>query len=124
MRARTFRVPFSRVAPDAVELEWGPDDYVVVRPLATKSPGELAAIHARLGETADKPEEERQAFLLDVLREVVIEWHLSTDDGLVPMPVTWADIDALPSGLGAALFDFMWTYRGDGPDPTTAGAPS
>lgn len=126
MRARTFRVPFSRVAPDAVELEWGPDDYVVVRPLLTKSPGELAAIHARL-DTVPKGKDgegERQAFLLDVLREVVVEWHLDSDAGPVPLPSTWADIDALPSGLGAALFDFVWTYRGDGPDPTTAGAPS
>lgn len=126
MRARTFRVPFSRVAPEAFELEWGPEDYVVVRPLLTKSPGELAAIHARLAEAAKGKagEAERQTLLLSVLADVIVEWHLDSDAGPVPMPTTWAEVDALPSGLGAAIFDFMWTYRGDGPDPTTAGAPS
>ena len=127
MRARTFRVPFSRVAPEAVELEWGPEDYIVVRPLLTKSPGELATIHARLAKGADGEgaETDRQTLLLEVLSSVVIEWHLDGESGPIPRPVTWADIDALPSGLGGALFDFLFTYRGDGPeDPTTAGAPS
>lgn len=126
MRARTFRVPFSRVAPDLQYLEWGPEDYIVVRPLFTKSPGELAVIQARAVAAAEEGEgsSAQQSLALEVLRELVLEWHLATDDGPVPMPTTWADVDALPSGLGAALFEFMWTYRGDGPDPTTAGAPS
>ena len=38
------------------------------------------------------------------------------DGETIPLPTTWAEVDALPSGLGSALFDFIWTYRGDGPD--------
>ena len=127
MRARTFRVPFSRVAPDATELEWGPDDYLVIRPLLAKSPGELAGIRTRLSETAGvkAKEAERQALLLDVLADVVVEWSLRGPEGeTITMPTTWAEVDALPTGLGGALFDFIWTYRGEGPDPTPAGAPS
>ena len=127
MRARTFRVPFSRVAPEAVELEWGPDDYLVVRPLLSKSPGELAAIHARLNDAAGKKgsETSREAVLIDVLHEVVVEWHLEGPDGSqVPMPETWAEMDTLPSGIAAELFEFIFTYRGDTPHPSDAGTPS
>jgi len=125
VRARTFRVPFAKVAPEALELEWGPDDYLVIRPLLAKSPGELAGIRTRMSETAEGNEADRQALLLDVLSDVIVEWSLRGPDGeTIPLPTTWAEVDALPSGLGSALFDFIWTYRGDGPDPTPAGAPS
>lgn len=126
MRARTFRVGFARVAPDAVELEWGPDDYLVVRPLLTRSPAYLAALEARLSEeaTGKGADADRQKLLLGTLADVVVEWSLTGEDGPIALPGTWADIEALPAGLASALFDFVFTYRGDGPDPTTAGAPS
>lgn len=127
MRARTFRVPFARVAPQAIELEWGPDDYLVIRPLLTRSPADVNAIYARMNAASagEGSEDDRQALLLEVLHDVVVEWSLrDADGGTIPMPSTWAEVDALPSGLGVGLFDFIFTYRGDGPDPTTAGTPS
>lgn len=125
MRIRTFRVPFSRVAPEAHELEWGPEDYVVIRPLLSKSPGDLAIMHGRLDAAAKGKEKSREEVLLDILGECIVEWSLTDASGAsIPMPRTWAEVDALPSGLASALFDFIFSYRGDGPDPTTAGTPS
>lgn len=120
MRARTFRVPFGRVAPDAIELEWGPDDYVIIRPLLTKSPADLAVIFARLAD-----EEDAKVVAIEILDECIVEWSLMGEDGrAIPKPATWDDIDALPSGLGGALVNFLYRYRGEAPDPTTAGQPS
>jgi hypothetical protein len=125
MRVRTFRVPFGRIAPEAHELEWGPEDYVVIRPLLSKSPGELAAMHGRLDEASKGAEGQREKLLLEVLRDAVIEWSLTGEDGKpIPMPTKWAEVDSLPSGLAGALFEFLFTYRGEGPDPTTAAQPS
>jgi hypothetical protein len=125
MRTRTFRVPFSRVAPEAHELEWGPEDFIVIRPLLAKSPGELAAMHGKLDEASKGTEGTREAILLEILRDAVVQWSLTGEDGeAIPMPKTWAEVDTLPSGLASALFEFLFTFRGDGPDPTTAAQPS
>jgi hypothetical protein len=127
VRARTFRVPFSKVAPDAVELEWGPEDYLVVRPLRSMAAGEYNALLAGFRDPAKETasDAENADFLLGILRTTVLEWHLTGEDGeAIAMPATWADVDALPVGLGAELFTFLFTYTGDTPDPTTAGAPS
>lgn len=126
MRARTFRVPFAQVAPDATELEWGPDDYIVVRPLLTRSAADAFAIQARLAEIENIPghkgELARRAFIVDIIDELIVEWSLTDADGrTVPKPTTAEAFLALPSGLAAALFGFLMGYRGDeAANPTTA----
>jgi hypothetical protein len=126
MRARTFRVPFSQVAPEATELEWGPDDYIVVRPLLTRSASDAFAISARLAETetmtGKKGEEARRAFIVSIIDELIVEWSLTDGEGrTVPKPTTAEAFLALPSGLAASLFGFLMGYRGDeAANPTTA----
>ena len=126
MRARTFRVPFSEVAPEATELEWGESDYIVVRPLLTRSASDAFAIQARLTEvetlTGKKGEDARRAFIVSIIDELIVEWSLTDGEGRsVPKPTTAEAFLALPSGLAAALFGFLMGYRGDGTaHPTTA----
>ena len=130
MRARTFRVPFSRVAPEAVELEWGPDDYVVIRPLLTRSAADAFALQAKFdkvsGMTGQKGEDARRALILEVIDELVVEWSLTDGEGrTIPKPATAEAFLALPSGLAGALFGFLMSFRGDEDGhPTTAGSPS
>lgn len=137
MRVRTFTVPFARiVGEDAKELEFGPEDYCVVRPLFglsfsdTKRWGERIAEVEKLGEQARDGEltpEQRTAaeakadsLLLDIMRESIIEWHLGGPDGEpIPMPGTPAALDALPTGLRTRIYPFLSTYRGDDPNPST-----
>lgn len=127
MRARTFRVPFSRVAPDAVELEWGPDDYLVVRPLLTRSAADAFILQERFDRTAKltgpKGEDARRALILEVIDELVVEWSLTDGDGrTITKPRTAAEFLALPSGLAGSLFGFLMSYRGDDEaHPTIAG---
>jgi hypothetical protein len=119
MRARTFRVPFSRVAPDAVELEWGPDDYMVVRPLLTRSAAEAIALQAKLDSVSALPRDAAgqkagRALILEVIGESVTEWSLTDADGrAIPLPRTDAEYLALPSGLVQAIFGFLMSYRGE-----------
>ena len=118
MRARTFRVPFSRVAPDAVELEWGPDDYVVIRPLLTRSAADAFALQARFDKvasmTGEKGEAARRALIIEVIDELVVEWSLTDGEGrTIPKPATAEAFLALPSGLAGSLFGFLMSFRGD-----------
>jgi hypothetical protein len=118
MRARTFRVPFARVAPEATELEWGPDDYIVVRPLLTRSAADAFAIQTSLAEveklTGTKGEDARRAFIVHIIDELIVEWSLTDGEGRsIPKPTTAEAFLALPSGLAGSLFGFLMGYRGD-----------
>lgn len=127
MRARTFRVPFARVAPEATELEWGESDYVVVRPLLTRSASDAFALQAKFDKVASmggtKGEEARRALILEVIDELIVEWSLTDGEGrTIAKPKTSEEFLALPSGLAGSLFGFLMSYRGDETaNPTTAG---
>ena len=135
MRIRTFTVPFAKVAPDATEIEFGPDDYLVVRPLFGLPREQQAAIWKRISEVEtlaevakDAPpddgdrlaaEEKGELLILDMLRAACDEWHLDGPDGPIPIPGTPEALNALPGGLVAALYPFLVRYRGEDPNPTT-----
>ena len=135
MRIRTFTVPFAKVAPDATEIEFGPDDYLVVRPLFGLPREQQAAIWKRISEVEtlaeaakDAPpddgdrlatEEKGELLILDMLRTACTEWHLEGPDGPIPIPGTPEALNALPGGLAAGLYPFLTRYRGEDPNPTT-----
>ena len=122
MRVRTFRVGFEQVAPDATELEFGPDDYLVVRPLFALSGAAYLEFSERLKAIEDKPPEEHRVFVAWVLEQTVQEWHLTDYDGqAILQPKTPDELMALPAGLNPnTLFAFLLGFRGDGANPTTA----
>ena len=121
MRIRSFKVPFSRVLPeDAHELEFGPDDYMVVRPVFGLSAEALTELLDRMQKA--ETEEDGDALYADVVAQTVLEWHLTDETGAaIPVPATRADAKSLPGALAGALYDFLTSYRGDGPNPTTRG---
>ena len=121
MRIRSFTVPFSRVLPeDAHELEFGPDDYMVVRPIFGLSAESLTELLERMNKAAT--EEDGDALYADVVAQTVLEWHLSDENGVaIPKPATRQDAKALPGALAGALYEFLTSYRGDGANPTTRG---
>lgn len=136
MRIRSFRVPFSRVVgDDAHEVEYGPDDYLVVRPIfglpTSTVQGWINRIeaHRRAAREASDSGDPKavaaivtasEAITLDLLGELIVDWHLESPDGtLVPKPAKPTDLAALPFTLRHGLFDFLQNYRGDAPDPTT-----
>lgn len=135
MRVKTFTVSFAKLAAEATELEFGPDDYLVVRPLFGLPREEQTVFGERirrvntLAEEAqslprDDParmaaEEQGESLLLDMIRSACVEWHLSGDDGPIERPGTSAALDVLPGGLVAALYPFLVLYRGEDPNPTT-----
>lgn len=136
MKLRTFTVPFATVAPDATELEFGPNDVLTVRPLFSLPQGEIAALAERIRRIeADaekaieldegdpvrvKAEAASDLLVLDLIRTAVVSWSLTgPDDKPIDVPKTPADLDALPGGLAGRLYPFLSTYRGDGPNPTT-----
>ena len=144
MRIRSFKVPFSRVLPeDAHELEFGPDDYMVVRPVFGLSAEALTELVERMQKASAKglevaaaeaevkgsgavllaeTEEDGDALYADVVAQTVLEWHLTDETGAaIPVPATRADAKSLPGALAGALYDFLTSYRGDGPNPTTRG---
>lgn len=137
MRVRSFRVQFSRVVPDdATEVEYGPDDHMVVRPLFGLPSGvaqqwarrlsevRVAAVEAEASSdqaTVDAAGETVDSLILDLLSSLVDGWRLDGPDGPIPKPATVADLDALPLALRNALFGFFVGYRGDAPDPTPSG---
>lgn len=133
MRVRTFKVPFAKVVPaEATELEFGPDDYIVVRPVFGLSASRLQHYLDLIAKaTADlDPERDEKAQLaereamsdqlvLDLLEEGVREWHLSDEDGkAIARPTTAEEIRALPGALAGNLYNFLSTYRGDAENPT------
>lgn len=137
MRARSFRVPFSKVVgDDATEVEYGPDDCMVVRPLFGLPSGEAqqwanriaavrrAAVDAQASDDqaeVDAAGNEVDRLVLDLLGALVTDWRLAGPDGPLLRPTSPADLDALPFALRNGLFGFFTTYRGDGPNPTTSG---
>lgn len=138
MRVRSFKVPFSKVVgEEAYEVEYGPDDAMVVRPLFGLPAGKAQEWAKRIdqlhrqsvdaqasGEQSDidAAGEAVAQIVLDLLRELVTDWRLEGPDGPILKPAKGEDLDALPLTLRNALFGFFQTYRGDGPpNPTTSG---
>ena len=120
MRIRSFTVPFSKVLPeDAHELEFGPDDYMVVRPIFGLSAESLTEYLERMQKATT--EAEGDALYADVVKETVLEWHLSDGENDIPLPATRKAARKLPGALAGALFDFLTSYRGDSENPTTRG---
>lgn len=134
MRVRTFTVPFSRiVGEEARELEFGAEDFTVVRPLFGLSFSETRGWQDRIREVEDLAErlsefsedEKREAeakadaLVLDMMRAGFAEWHLSGPNGPIPMPGTPEALDALPAGLRTRIYPFLSTYRGEDPNPST-----
>jgi hypothetical protein len=122
MRVRTFVVPFAKiVGEDAHELDFGPDDHVVVRPLFGLSKAEIEAWAARiadveaLGKGEDKPAAEAAAdqLVLDLLNAAILEWVLDGPDGAIAKPTTPEALNALPGALAGSLYRFLTTYRGE-----------
>ena len=128
MQLRTFRVPFAQVVGEAAtELDFGPDDYLVVRPIFGVSKTELERWTSRFSEIADvvAVDEKRAAKLsdklvLDLLGAVVLEWHLAGPEGIIPQPGTVEALNALPGAIAGSLFGFLAGYRGEAPNPTTS----
>lgn len=126
MQLRTFRVPFSRVVgEEATELEFGPEDYLVVRPLFGSSKTALAewgerykaATEAEGSDAADLSDQ----LTLDIIGATVTEWHLDGPDGPISKPGTAKALNALPGALAGSLLTFLSGYRGEGPtNPTTS----
>ena len=121
MRVRSFRVPFSRVVPDdAHELEFGPDDYLVIRPLFGMPAARLQEYVVRIGELGEGTDQALiDRLVLDMLTEACQEWSLTGEDGqAISKPVTGEELRALPGALAGNLFAFLSTYRGDAVNPT------
>ena len=124
MRVRTFPVPFATIVGDeAHELDFGPDDHVVVRPLFGLSKTEIEEWAARIGEVerlgiaddvAAKTEAAAAAdqLIVDLLATAVISWQLEGPAGLIEKPTTPAALNALPGAIAGALYRFLTTYRG------------
>ena len=131
MRVRTFVVPFSKiVGEDAHELDFGPDDHVIVRPLFGLSKAELEEWGERikvvetLGNAEDKKAAEAAAdqLILDLLAVAVTEWVLEGPDGAIAKPTTPEAFKALPGAITGSLYRFLTTYRGEAAtNPTTRG---
>ena len=126
MKVRTFTAPFRTVVGnDAHELDFGPDDYLVVRPIFGLSRSEVETWATRIrevgaSEAGPVAEEAADHLILDLLRTACIEWHLAGPDGPIPQPGTREALSALPAALAAGLFGFLTTFRGH-TDPTTRG---
>ena len=121
MRVRTFVVPFAKiVGDDAHELEFGPDDHLIVRPLFGLSKSDIEAWSERIkaveeAGTAEKPEAEGLAdqLVLDLLAAAIIEWQLDGPEGPIQKPTTPDALNALPGAIAGSLYRFLTTYRGE-----------
>ena len=119
MRAKTFTVPFSKIVGDeATELEFGPDDYLVVRPIFSLSAESLRGWVAKLNAVDQTSDAAADQLILDMLDVTCQEWHLTGSDGPIERPRTQAALLALPGAITGSLFGFLSSYRGDGPHPT------
>ena len=127
MRVRTFTVPFAEiVGEDAHELDFGPEDRVVVRPLFGLSKAAIEAWAARIAEVekagTDKTEgaeEMADRLIIDLLSEGVIEWHLEGPEGPIGKPGTPEALNALPGAIAGSLYRFLTSYRGEAPGNPT-----
>lgn len=119
MQYKTFKVPFSEVVgDDHPEVEFGPEDYLVVRPIFAFPVREISDFRERVGKIEELPDAEAADLLTDILSRTIKEWHLETPDGPIPMPKTADDLDSLPAAIRSMLLPFILTFRGRGPDPT------
>jgi hypothetical protein len=127
MRVNTFTVPFAKiVGEDAHELDFGPEDRVVVRPLFGLSKADIEAWVARIAEVekagTDKAigaEEMADRLIIDLLSAAVIEWHLEGPEGPIGKPGTPEALNALPGAIAGSLYRFLTTYRGEAPGNPT-----
>lgn len=135
MKIRTFRVPFAEIAAEATELEFGPDDYLVVRPLFALPREESAALAERIRAVESQAEDAKDLprtdkrrlaaetaadlLVVDVIAQACVEWHLAGPDSDIPIPGTPQALGNLPSGLASAIYPFLMRYRGAAPNPTT-----
>ena len=127
MRVRSFTVPFAKiVGEDAHELEFGPDDRVVVRPLFGLSKTEIETWGARIAavekagtDEADDALELADRLIVDLLTASLTEWHLDGPDGPIEKPGTPEALNALPGAIAGSLYRFLTTYRGEAPGNPT-----
>jgi hypothetical protein len=127
MRVRTFTVPFAKiVGEDAHELDFGPEDRVVVRPLFGLSKADIEAWAARIAAVEDAGKEEAEGageladrLIIDLLSEAVIEWHLEGPEGPIGKPGTPEALNALPGAVAGSLYRFLTSYRGEAPGNPT-----
>jgi len=121
MRAKTFTVPFAKiVGEDATELEFGPDDYLVVRPIFSMSAEVLRGWVKRMNNIDESVDEEvSDQLVIDLLDATCQEWHLTgPDDKPITQPKTRKALLNLPGAVAGSLFGFLSGYRGDGANPT------
>jgi hypothetical protein len=127
MRVRSFTVPFAKiVGEDAHELEFGPDDRVVVRPLFGLSKAEIETWAARIAEVekagtdkAEGAEAMADRLIIDLLSEGITDWHLDGPDGPIEKPGTPEALNNLPGAIAGSLYRFLTTYRGEAPGNPT-----
>ena len=127
MRVRTFTVPFAKiVGDDAHELDFGPEDRVVVRPLFGLSQTEVQELSARIKEVQRLGEDEApeandvaDRLIVDLLAVGITEWHLDGPTGPIEKPATPEALNALPSGIATSLYRFLTSYRGEAPGNPT-----
>jgi len=139
MRAKTFTVPFAKiVGEDATELEFGPDDYLVVRPIFGMSALDIRATQNRIEAFEAKPTEaqkiadpkkraqamdklniEAGELILSLMDLAIIDWKLADDKGSIDRPRTVEALDNLPGAIRGGLYGFLCNYRGEDGNPTT-----
>lgn len=130
MKARTFTVPFAKVVgDDATELEFGPDDYLVVRPIFSMSAIDIRTRMERIETFEDRANStakrskaqsdvlnrEAGELILSLMDDAIVDWHLDGEDGPIERPRTVEALDALPGAIRGSLYAFLCNYRGDGP---------
>ena len=138
MKVRTFTVPFDKVVgEDATELEFGPDDYLVVRPIFSMSALDIRATQNRIEAFEAKPAEaqkiadpkkraaemnrlntEAGELILSLMDLAVLDWKLEGEHGPIDRPRTVEALDNLPGAIRGGLYSFLCNYRGDGANPT------
>lgn len=140
MRAKVFTVPFAKVVgEEATELEFGPEDYLVVRPIFGMSAIDIRTTQARIETFEAKPVEaqkiadpkkrkaeldklnvEAGELILSLMDLAVIDWKLAGEAGPIERPHTVEALDALPGAIRGGLYGFLVNYRGDtdGANPT------
>lgn len=132
MKARTFTVPFAKVVGDeATELEFGPDDYLVVRPIFSMSAIDIRSLTERIDAFESKVVERKTSkkgtadlnteageLVLALFDIAVKEWHLTGESGPIERPRTVKALDDLPGAIRGSLYSFLCNYRGDAAHPT------
>ena len=120
MQIKTFTVPFSEIVPaEAFELEFSESDQIVVRPIFGQAVSEIRDLQERLAKVTEATSEaDADALVLELIERSVVRWHLDGPDGPIDKPTTAAALNALPGALRGALFPFLITFRGRGPNPT------